>query len=79
MPQRPETTCCTPRPAPFPSGWAYVHSRYCVNRSLRGQKVREEDLATQARVVHPSGKSAKRRARETWMQHEFLGHMPNGD
>lgn len=25
----PEVTCCVPVKAPFPSGYAWVHSRYC--------------------------------------------------
>jgi hypothetical protein len=39
----PRLGCCRPERAPFPSGWATAHSRYC--RSRRGLKLDRLELA----------------------------------
>lgn len=61
--------CCTPRRAPFPSGWAWVHSNYCTLASMRGQKVRMH-------TTHPAGTAIDQKPVEastpllTWFSHD---------
>ncbi len=44
----PVLECCTPWKAPYPSGWAWTHSKWCSLPSMRNQKVR-------IHTTHPAG------------------------
>lgn len=73
----PRLSCCRPERAPFPSGWAVAHSRFCRRR--RGLKLDRLELAelygkppelrsltvAEANELRPTGALALR----TWLAH----------